>query len=66
MDVRMQRLTRELGFTYAVSTESGVNRPGYEFSRLLRIGMPDAELPDFRRAVSGALMRGTSERHLRF
>ncbi len=61
-----QRLVRELGFSYAVSTLSGANRPDYELSRLRRIGMPDAELPDFRRAVSGAMLRGTADGHLRF
>ncbi|MBL8331304.1 MAG: polysaccharide deacetylase family protein [Rubrivivax sp.] len=61
-----QRLSRELGFSYALATLPGTNRPDYERSRLRRIGMPDAELPDFRRAFSGALERGIADAHLRF
>lgn len=61
-----QRLTRELGFGYALSTVSGINAPDYEATRLRRIGMPDAELPDFRRAFSLALLRGLSDTSLRF
>ena len=61
-----QRLSRELGFVYALSTIPGTNMPDYEMSRLRRIGMPDTELPDFRRAFSGALERGVADGHLRF
>lgn len=61
-----QRLSREIGFAYALSTLTGTNLPDYERSRLRRIGMPDAELPDFRRAFSGALERGIGDGHLRF
>jgi peptidoglycan/xylan/chitin deacetylase (PgdA/CDA1 family) len=66
LQVTAQRLSRELGFRYALSTIPGANLPDYEVSRLRRIGMPDAELPDFRRAFSGALERGIADDVLRF
>ncbi len=66
MDRVAQGMAREVGFAYALSTIPGVNTPEYEPTRLRRIGMPDAELPDFRRAISAALIRGLSASNLRF
>lgn len=66
MHAATQHIAKGLGFAYALSTVTGINMPGYEMNCLRRIGMPDAELPDFRRAFSGALLRGPAENHLRF
>lgn len=61
-----ERLCHEAGFAYAVSTEPGVNRAPHARMSLRRIGMPDAEMPDFRRAVSAAMLRGIDDGHVRF
>lgn len=59
-------IAAEVGFDYALSTQSGVNRPACDPMRLQRIGMPDAELPDFRRALSAAMLRVQVPTRLRF
>jgi len=60
------RLSREVGFDYALTTQPGVNRPVYDLARLRRIGMPDTELADFRRAFSGALEHAQPDERLHF
>ena len=58
---------RSAGFAYALSTLAGVNHAdSLKPWELLRIGMPDAELPDFRRSVGGAMLRNMHGAHLRF
>lgn len=59
-------LARELGFAYVLSTLPGVNVLPFDGLRLRRIGMPDAELSDFRRAFSGAMQRSLVDDHLQF
>jgi peptidoglycan/xylan/chitin deacetylase (PgdA/CDA1 family) len=54
------------GYVYGLSTEIGMNRPTLAMHRLRRVGMPDAEMPDFRRSVGGALVRGLDDGHVRF
>lgn len=61
-----RRIASELGFAYALGTDTGRNLPPYELTRLRRIGMPDAELPDFRRAVSQAMVKLASNDQLHF
>jgi peptidoglycan/xylan/chitin deacetylase (PgdA/CDA1 family) len=60
------RLSRELGFDYALSTQSGANPPPLDLMFLHRIGMPDTDLADFRRAFSAALLRTQVDNHLHF
>lgn len=59
-------LARQCGFHYALATEVGVNDSRSDPFRLMRIGMPDAPLADFRRALSGAMRRGMPEPGLTF
>ncbi|MGE0487559.1 MAG: polysaccharide deacetylase family protein [Gammaproteobacteria bacterium] len=59
-------LARQCGFDYALATEVGVNDSRSDPFRLMRIGMPDAPLADFRRALSGAMRRGMPEPGLTF
>lgn len=66
LDERTQAAVQLAGYAYGLSTDTGLNRPPHVPHRLLRIGMPDAELPDFRRSVGAALMRGQAEGHVRF
>jgi peptidoglycan/xylan/chitin deacetylase (PgdA/CDA1 family) len=54
-DASVTSLARELGFGYALSSDTGVNRPSYDMYRLARIGPPDAPLADFKRALSRAM-----------
>lgn len=54
-DANVTSLSRELGFGYALSSDTGVNRPSYEMYRLARIGPPDSPLADFKRALSRAM-----------
>lgn len=60
------RIAQEVGFAYALSTDTGVNQPPHDRLRLKRIGMPDAGLADFRRAFSGALLRNRADLDRRF
>ena len=62
----VQRMVGEQGFVYALGTCAGINRMPYEGLRLRRIGAPDASLPDFRRAVSGAMARTLPDDQLHF
>lgn len=59
-------LARQCGFEYALATEVGVNDSHTDSFRLMRIGMPDAPLADFRRALSGAMRRGMPETAMTF
>lgn len=63
MGAQVENIVRELGFAHAVSTSSGVNQPEYEMTRLRRIGMPDAALADFRRALGSAMTRQEDSSH---
>jgi peptidoglycan/xylan/chitin deacetylase (PgdA/CDA1 family) len=64
--IAAKRLAEELGFAYALGTESGLNLPRYELMELRRIGMPGTELSDVRRAVSQAMIRMSSDDQLHF
>ncbi|MFN9450772.1 MAG: polysaccharide deacetylase family protein [Rubrivivax sp.] len=55
----------EAGFGYGLSTDTGLNRAPLQRHQLLRIGMPDAHLADFRRSVGSALTLGHSQQHVR-
>lgn len=59
-------LARACGFDYALATDVGVNTSASDRYRLMRIGMPDTPLADFRRAFSGAMRRGEGSRPLTF
>jgi peptidoglycan/xylan/chitin deacetylase (PgdA/CDA1 family) len=61
-----KRLAGELGFAYALGTESGLNLPHYELMELRRIGMPGTELSDVKRAVSQAMLRINPDEQLHF
>lgn len=59
-------LARQSGFDYALATTVGVNDSRTDPFCLMRIGMPDAPLADFRRAFSGAMRRGMPQPTLTF
>lgn len=59
-------LARQSGFDYALATTVGVNDSRTDPFCLMRIGMPDAPLADFRRAFSGAIRRGAPQTALTF
>lgn len=59
-------LARRCGFDYALATDVGVNASTSNRYRLMRIGMPDAPLADFRRALSAAMRRGDGAPNLTF
>lgn len=59
-------LARRSGFDYALATTVGVNDSKTDPFCLMRIGMPDAPLADFRRAFSGAIRRGAPQTALTF
>jgi peptidoglycan/xylan/chitin deacetylase (PgdA/CDA1 family) len=65
-DDTTQQAVASAGYAYALSTETGLNLPPYNPHRLLRIGMPDSDLSDFRRAFSGAMLRGIPDGHVQF
>ena len=54
---------RECGFTYAVSTVSGLNAPGADLYTLQRIGMPDTPVADLKRALVSVVQRSGSRVH---
>jgi peptidoglycan/xylan/chitin deacetylase (PgdA/CDA1 family) len=52
------RMAREVGFAYAVSTVSGINRHPPSMFELERIGMPDSSVADFKRSWGAKARRG--------
>jgi peptidoglycan/xylan/chitin deacetylase (PgdA/CDA1 family) len=52
---------QESGFSYAVATVRGVNqiRTGCHLFELLRVGMPDTSVSDFKRALSDTMQQAT-------
>jgi peptidoglycan/xylan/chitin deacetylase (PgdA/CDA1 family) len=48
---------REIGFSYAISVVSGINRPSDDLFTLQRVGMPDAPVSDFKRALASVTRR---------
>lgn len=49
------QIAQELGFQYALATRIGTNKPPPSRFELRRIGMPNASMPDLRRAFGRAL-----------
>jgi peptidoglycan/xylan/chitin deacetylase (PgdA/CDA1 family) len=66
LDTAAVQAVAEAGYSYALTTQAGINRTPHDSLRLSRIGMPDAEVPDFRRSFSAALSRGLGYQHVRF
>jgi peptidoglycan/xylan/chitin deacetylase (PgdA/CDA1 family) len=60
MSAATAAIARDVGFRYSLGTVSAVNRAPFERFDLRRIGMPDAPLPDFRRAFSAAMARAAA------
>lgn len=54
-DAKVTTIARDSGFGYALSSDTGVNRPSYDMFRLARIGAPNAPLADFKRAFARAM-----------
>ena len=51
MSAGMPALVREAGFDHAVATVRGINRLPFDRFALSRIGMPEAPIADFKRAI---------------
>jgi peptidoglycan/xylan/chitin deacetylase (PgdA/CDA1 family) len=56
---------QESGFRYAVATVRGVNqiRTGSNLFELLRVGMPDTSVSDFKRALSDTMQQASRSAH---
>jgi peptidoglycan/xylan/chitin deacetylase (PgdA/CDA1 family) len=52
----VRRLADAAGFSYAVGTERGLNREPFEPFNLLRVGMPDTAVADFKRCLGAAAL----------
>jgi peptidoglycan/xylan/chitin deacetylase (PgdA/CDA1 family) len=63
--VQAEALATAAGFEHVLSTRPGVNHPAYQTMALRRIGMPDSDLADFRRAFSGAMLTAAPT-HIQF
>ncbi|MFM1987612.1 MAG: hypothetical protein RJA99_569 [Pseudomonadota bacterium] len=57
LDEPVVECARACGFDYALTTLTGTNRKDTDPMRLRRVGAPDADLPDFKRAFARALDR---------
>ncbi|RPH39866.1 MAG: hypothetical protein EHM87_23355 [Burkholderiales bacterium] len=57
LDTPVVECARELGFAYALTTDSGANSRDADPMRLRRIGAPDSPVADFKRAFARALTR---------
>lgn len=63
MNEAVKEAAHEAGFSYALATISAVNHLPCDAYELCRIGMPDSELPDFKRALSATMARGDGPTH---
>lgn len=50
----VEKLVARAGFSYATSTQCGINRQPYEMYRLKRLGAPDAGVADYKRCLGSA------------
>lgn len=57
----VRKLIEEAGYDYAVSTDKGINFDLTDRYSLLRVGMPNTSVSDFKRCLSGILKLCTSK-----
>ena len=60
MSNRMPSLVREAGFEHAVSTIRAINEAPLDRYALARVGMPNASVSDFKRAICNLSLRADS------
>lgn len=53
-NTQVEKLVARAGFTYAASTQCGINRQPYDMYRLRRLGAPDSGVADYKRCLGSA------------